>query len=106
MAKNKENLSFQDVFEEHPIKSCIGSFTIGIGLTYTIMSFLYENRIENVKNRYEDKIEYLKRNHVQDLEINEIKLINKHSTKFYLNIDPDSKLANEITNLINSKNEK
>ena len=67
----------------------------------------YDNKIENLKVRYDDKIEYINKSHAQDLEINEIKLKNEDGTKYYLNIDPNSKMAKDIGSLIkNDKNEK
>ena len=103
MTRNR-NFSFQDVFEEHPIKSCMGCFVLGVSLTYAVLSFLYENKIENIKGRYEDKIEQLKAAHAQDLEIKEIKLSKEEGTKYYLNVDPKSKLAKDLSNLIERGN--
>jgi hypothetical protein len=100
MARKKRNLSFQEIFEEHPIKSCLGCFISGIAVSYTILTFLYNSKFENLKERYDDKIESLTRAHNQDLEIREIKLKKEEGTKYYLNIQPDSKLANDISNLI------
>lgn len=107
MAKKRTSFKFQEIFEEHPIKSCIGCFFFGITSTFFIMTFWYDNKIENITNRYEDKIESLKKSHEQDLLINEIKLQKEEGTKYYLNIDPNSKMANEISSLIkNDKNAK
>lgn len=105
MAKKKENFNFQDIFEEHPIKSCIGCFLSGIALAYTFLSFLYEDKIQNIKDRYEDKIELLKKAHEQDLEIKEIKLTKEEGTNYYLNVKPDSKLAKDLSKLINTDKE-
>lgn len=108
MARNRTtSFNFQEIFEEHPIKSCIACFLIGVSVTYAVMTFLYDNKIESIKNRYEDKIELLNRSHAQDLEIKEIKLNKEEGTKYYLNIDPKSKLAKDLTNLVErSSNEK
>ncbi|KFF06071.1 hypothetical protein [Flavobacterium reichenbachii] len=105
MAKQIGAFNFQDIFEEHPIKSCIGCFLTGIGLTYTVLSFLYEDKIQNIKDRYEDKIEMLKKTHEQDLEIKEIKLSKEEGTNYYLNVKPDSKLAKDLSKLINPDKE-
>lgn len=106
MAK-KGTFNFQEVFEEHPIKSCIGCFLIGVTLTYTLLSLFYENKIQNITDRYEDKIEFLKKAHEQDLEIREIKLAKEEGTKYYLNIESNSKLGKDLSKLINvDKNEK
>lgn len=107
MAKPKTNSNFREIFEEHPIKSCIGCFFCGLGLSYTILTFLYDNKYQTLKDRYEDKIELLKKAHEQDLQINEIRLSSKEDTKYYLNIDPNTKLGNDLSKLINKyKNEK
>lgn len=107
MAKNKNNSKFLEVFEEHPIKSCIGCSIFSITLTYFLLALWYDSKIENITTRYEDKIENLKKSHEQDLQINEVKLQKEEGTKYYLNIDPNSKMANEISSLIkNGNNEK
>lgn len=101
MAQKKENFDFREVFEQHPIKSCVACFIAGVGVTYTFLSFLYESKIQNITDRYEDKIELLKRSHEQDLEIKEIKLAKEEGTKYYLNIESDSDLAKDLSQLIN-----
>ena len=54
-----------------------------------------------------NKIEFLKKAHEQDLEIKEIKLSKDDDTKYYLKIEKGSKLAKDISKLINEdKNEK
>lgn len=103
MAKKKEAFNFHEVFEQHPIKSCIGCFITGVGVTYTILSFLYEEKIQNIKDRYDDKIELLNKAHEQDLEIKEIKLAREEGTNYYLNVKPDSKLAKDLSKLINNE---
>ena len=95
------NSNFREIFEEHPIKSCIVCFLSGLGLSYTILSFLYDNKYQSLKDRYEDKIELLNKAHEQDLQINEIKLLSKEDTKYYLNVDPNSKLGNDLSKLMN-----
>lgn len=106
MAK-KRTFNFQEVFEEHPIKSCIGCFLIGVTVSYTLICLFYENKIQNITDRYEDKIEFLKKTHEQDLEIREIKLSKEEGTKYFLNIESDSKLGRDLSKLINTdKNEK
>lgn len=107
MAKQNKNSNFREIFEEHPIKSCIGCFLCGFSLSYAILTFLYDTKYQTLTDRYEDKIELLKKAHEQDLQINEIKLTNKVDTKYYLNIEPNSKLGNDLSKLINKyKNEK
>lgn len=103
MAGRRGNFNFQQIFEEHPIKACFGCFISGIGLTYTVLAFLYDNKIENIKNRYEDKIELLEKSHEQDLEIKEIKLTKEEGTKYYLNVEPNSKLARDLGKLIENE---
>lgn len=107
MAKQKSISKFQEIFEEHPIKSCIGCFVAGMTLSYWALTFLYENKYQNIKDRYEDKIELLKKAHEQDLQIKEITLTRQEGTKYYLNIDPNTKLGNDLSKLISkSENEK
>lgn len=100
MAKSKKISNFQQIFEEHPIKSCIGCFLFGVTSTFFIMNYWSDYKIQNISNRYEDKIENLKKLHEQDLLINEIKLKKEENTKYYLNIDPNSKMAKDISKLI------
>lgn len=100
MAK-KETFSFQKVFEEHPIKSCIGSFLFGVACTFTIFRFYHETKIQEMKERYEDKIAFLIKEHEQDLIINEIKLSKKEGIKYYLNIESGSELEKDLSKLIN-----
>lgn len=104
MARRRDNFNFYEIFEEHPIKSCIACFLTGIGLTYTLLSFLYEGKIQTIKDRYEDKIEFLKKTHEQDLELKEIKLGKEEGTKYYLNVDSNSELAKDLSRLINTDN--
>ena len=104
MAKPKKNSSFREVFEEHPIKACIACFFSGLGLSYTILTILYDNKYQNLKDRYDDKIELLNKAHQQDLQINEIRLSSKEDTKYYLNIDPKSKLGSDLGKLIDKYN--
>jgi len=104
MAKPKENSSFREIFEEHPIRACIGCFFCGLSLSYTILTILYDNKYQNLKDRYEDKIELLNKAHQQDLQINEIRLSSKEDTKYYLNIDTKSKLGSDLGKLINKYN--
>ena len=83
------------------------AFFCGLGLSYTFLTFLYDSKYQNIKDRYEDKIELLNKAHQQDLQINEIRLLSKEDTKYYLNLDPKSKLGNDLSKLINKyKNEK
>ncbi|AXB58445.1 hypothetical protein [Flavobacterium fluviale] len=104
MARSRRgNFNFQEIFEEHPIKACLGCFITGVGITYTILVFFYDNKIQNIKDRYDDKIEFLEKTHAQDLEIKEIKLTKEEGTKYYLNIEPNSKLARDVENLIENK---
>ena len=107
MAKPRKNTSFKEVFEEHPIKACTGCFICGLCLSYTVLTIFYDNKYQNLTDRYEDKIELLNKAHQQDLEINEIRLSSKEDTKYYLNIDPKSKLGSDLGKLLNKyKNEK
>lgn len=100
MAKKKETFNFQEVFEEHPIKSCIGSFIAGIGLAYVFITFQYETKIQSIRDRYDDKIEQIEKSHQQDLEIKEIKLTKTEGTNYYLNVEEGSKLAKDLSKLI------
>lgn len=104
MVKQRNKLKFFEIFEEHPIKSCIGCCIFSISFTYFITTLWYDYKIENLTVRYEDKIENLKKSHEQDLQINEVKLQKEEGTKYYLNIDPNSKMAIEISNLIKNGN--
>lgn len=107
MTKTKSVFNFQEIFEEHPIKACMGCFFAGIGVSYWFLTFLYENKYQNIKDRYEDKIELLNKAHQQDLQIKEITLSKQEGTKYYLNIDPKTKLGNDLSKLINKyENEK
>lgn len=45
----KKDFNFQKVFEEHPIKACIGCFIFGIVLTYNVCSIYHENRIGEMR---------------------------------------------------------
>lgn len=102
MAGKKETFNFQEVFQEHPIKSCIGSFITGVGLAYSIISSQCETKIQSIRDRYEDKIEQLEKAHQQDLEIKEIKLSKTEGTNYYLNVEEGSQLAKDLSKLINT----
>ncbi|GIJ95066.1 hypothetical protein [Capnocytophaga stomatis] len=102
MIRKNSKFSFQKIFEEHPIKACIGCLIFGAVFSYKILSFLYDSKIQNIKDRYEDKIETIKAVHKQELQINEIKLRRQDGVKYYLNIEPNSELANDINKLLES----
>jgi hypothetical protein len=107
MARTNSVVRFQEIFEEHPVKSCIGCFFAGIAASYWLLTFLYEDKYQNLKDRYEDKIEQLNKAHEQDLQIKEITLKKEEGTKYYLNVDPNTKLGSDISKLINKyENEK
>lgn len=105
--RTSDRENFMRIFEEHPFKSCIGTFAAGVSLCYFLCAKYYEDKIDNQRVRYEDKIDNINLNHQQELQIKEISLKGDSDTKYYLNVDKDSELAKKIEYLFKHKeNEK
>lgn len=101
MAKKHKN-NFFEYIEENPIKSLLSAFLSGFVVSSGFFNIIYLNKIENIKDRYEDKIENINKYCEQKVQI----AIQEEKIKNFIKLNPNSEegqLFLEITKKINQE---
>lgn len=86
MSRIRRN-NFFEYIEENPIKSLLSVFSAGFALSSAFFNIIFLNKIENIKDRYEDKIEDINRDCEQKVQI----AVQDEKIKNFTEINPNSK---------------
>ena len=104
MAKKKETLI--EKIENHPFKAMMVFFGCGFGLCFFMMQFYYSDRINDIKDRYSDKLEQEKKTFEIELSHKILEVQQQEREKYYLRLDENStngKLLEKTLELIEKK---
>lgn len=88
MVRKKETII--DKIENNPIKAMITFFGSGFGLCFIVMQFYYSDRIDDIKNRYSDKLEIEKKSFQTELNYKILEVQQQEREKYYQKIDENS----------------
>lgn len=107
----KKRNSLNNNIENHPVRTLASVFGVGFGIAFAGMQFYYSNRIEDIKNNYQDKLEQQIKNCENQVNLKIIEAQNQEREKYYLKVEENSmngKLLEKTLELIEKrgKNEK
>lgn len=88
MAKRKETVI--EKIESHPLRAMMVFFGSGFGLCFLIMQFYYSDRINDLKDRYSDKLEQEKKTFEIELSHKILEVQQQEREKYYQKIDENS----------------
>lgn len=88
MARKKE--TFNEKIESNPIKAIIVCFGSGFSLCFFIMQFYYSDRIDDIKERFEDKLEQEKKIFQNNLDNKVLEIQQQERDRYYLKIEENS----------------
>lgn len=88
MSRRRETIT--DKIENNPIKAMIAFFGSGFSLCFFVMHFYYSDRIDDIKNRYSDKLENEKKSFQTELNYKILEVQQQEREKYYQKIDENS----------------
>lgn len=105
MAQKKTN-NFNQIIDNHPIKILAGAFSTGFGLCFVALQFYYSNRIEDIKENFNYRIDQQKKDCESQINYKALEIQNQEREKYYLKLDENSvngKLLEKTLELIDKK---
>jgi hypothetical protein len=88
MAKKEETIN--DKIENNPLKAVMAFFGSGFALCFIIMQFYYINRIDDIKERYADRIVQEQKIFQNNLDNKILEIQLQEREKYYQKIDENS----------------
>lgn len=88
MARKKE--TFNEKIENNPIKAMMVCFGSGFSLCFLIMQFYYSDRINDIKERYVDKLDQEKKIFQNNLDNKVLEIQQQERDRYYLKIEENS----------------
>ena len=104
MAKKQAN--YKQVIENHPFIVLGTVFICGFISCFSILQFYYSDRINDIKDRYSDKLEQEKKTFEIELSHKILEVQQQEREKYYLRLDENStngKLLEKTLELIEKK---
>lgn len=104
MAKNK--LTLTDKIENNPMKAMYAFFGSGFGICFIFMQFYYSDRINDIKERYSDKLEQEKKAFDIVLSHKILEVQQQEREKYYQKIDENSTNGKLLEIILDYKDKK
>lgn len=104
MAKNK--LTLTDKIENNPMKAMCAFFGSGFGICFIFMQFYYSDRINDIKERYSDKLEQEKKAFDIVLSHKILEVQQQEREKYYQKIDENSTNGKLLEIILDYKDKK
>lgn len=104
MAKRNNNLN--ENIENHPMRILASVFGAGFGIAFIGLQFYYINRIDDIKDNNQDKLDQQIKNCENQINLKIIEVQNQEREKYYIKVEENSmngKLLEKTLELIEKK---
>lgn len=102
----KRDYKLNDNIENHPIRILATVFGAGFGIAFIGLQLYYSNRIDDIKNSNQDKLDQQIKNCENQINLKIIEVQNQERDKYYMKIEENSmngKLLEKTLELIEKR---